>query len=71
MRPENLDDKNAHCRSHERTDFLIKCFDPGIVWDEHGIQSDVVISFSFVSSLPDFDATLDMISAIHTWLPTR
>lgn len=42
-RPENLDDKNAHCRSHERSDFIIQSFDPGIVWDEHGIRSDIVV----------------------------
>ena len=43
-KPENLDNKNAHHRSHERTDFLIKCFDPGIIWDEHGVRSDIVVS---------------------------
>ena len=35
--PGNLDKKNAHWRSHERSDFIINSFDPGIVWHEHGI----------------------------------
>ncbi|KAJ6472154.1 hypothetical protein C8R47DRAFT_1296895 [Mycena vitilis] len=29
-------------RSHEKTDFLITCFDPGTLWDQYGIRSDVV-----------------------------
>ena len=48
--PENLDDKNAHRRSHEQSDFIITSFDPGIVWSEHGIRSDVVVRIS--ASLP-------------------
>ena len=50
-KPDNLDNKDAHRRSHERTDFLIKCFDPGIIWDEHGIRSDVVVSMFFFPPL--------------------
>jgi hypothetical protein len=42
-KPSNLDDSNARLRTHEKTDFIIKCFDPGIVWREHGIRSDVVV----------------------------
>ncbi|KAJ6548422.1 hypothetical protein B0H19DRAFT_1211517 [Mycena capillaripes] len=41
-KPTNLDDPNAQHRSHEKTDFLITCFDPGTLWDEYGIRSDVV-----------------------------
>jgi hypothetical protein len=33
----------ARRRGHERTDFIIKCFDPGIAWDNYGIRSDVVV----------------------------
>ncbi|KAJ7026200.1 hypothetical protein C8F04DRAFT_1298099 [Mycena alexandri] len=40
--PHNLDDPNARRRSHEKTDFLITCFDPGTLWDDFGIRSDVV-----------------------------
>ncbi|KII88928.1 hypothetical protein PLICRDRAFT_698078 [Plicaturopsis crispa FD-325 SS-3] len=41
-RPENLDTDNARRRSHEKTDFLITCFDPGILWFEYGVRTDVV-----------------------------
>ncbi|TFK32680.1 hypothetical protein BDQ12DRAFT_701098 [Crucibulum laeve] len=40
--PENLDGPGSHCCSHEKTDFLIKQFDTGVLWDEFGIQNDVV-----------------------------
>ena len=43
-RPENLDNKAAHRQSHERSDFIISQFDPGIVWLQHGIWSDVIVS---------------------------
>jgi hypothetical protein len=41
--PENLDVPDAHHRSHEKTDFLINCFHPDVVWSQFGIQSDVVV----------------------------
>ncbi|KAF8889756.1 hypothetical protein CPB84DRAFT_1816420 [Gymnopilus junonius] len=41
-KPDNLDDPSSHRRSHEKTDYLIKNFDPGILWDEFGIRSDIV-----------------------------
>ncbi|KDR66445.1 hypothetical protein GALMADRAFT_147875 [Galerina marginata CBS 339.88] len=43
-KPDNLDDNlnETRRRKHERTDFIIKCFDPGIVWENYGIRSDVV-----------------------------
>lgn len=44
--PENLDDSSARLRSHERTDFIIKCFDPGTIWDDFGIRYDVVVCFA-------------------------
>ncbi|KAF8870790.1 hypothetical protein CPB84DRAFT_1692758 [Gymnopilus junonius] len=33
-KPDNLDDPSSHRRSHEKTDYLIKNFDPGILWDD-------------------------------------
>ncbi|KAJ7572018.1 hypothetical protein C8J56DRAFT_809850 [Mycena floridula] len=40
--PNNLDDPEELPRSHEKTDFLINSFDPGILWDDYGIRHDVV-----------------------------
>ncbi|KAJ3871695.1 hypothetical protein F5051DRAFT_340527 [Lentinula edodes] len=51
-RPEDLDAMNARPRTRTKTDFLITCFDPGIVWDEFGVQSDVV---PFTSYFPRAD----------------
>ncbi|KAF9548973.1 hypothetical protein CPC08DRAFT_715543 [Agrocybe pediades] len=55
--PANLDDKNSHRRTHEKTDYLISNFDPGILWTDYGIRSDVV---PFTHSFPRAD--------IHTLL---
>ncbi|KAG9223441.1 hypothetical protein PLEOSDRAFT_154734 [Pleurotus ostreatus PC15] len=41
-RPEDLDAPDAHRRTHEKTDLLIESFDPGILWDDWGIRSDIV-----------------------------
>ncbi|KAF8812067.1 hypothetical protein BYT27DRAFT_7221263 [Phlegmacium glaucopus] len=43
-KPDNLYDNlnETRRRKHERTDFIIKCFDPGTVWENYGIRSDVV-----------------------------
>ncbi|KAJ7106760.1 hypothetical protein C8R44DRAFT_545237, partial [Mycena epipterygia] len=41
-KPDNLDTRDARRRTHEKTDFLITCFDPGTLWDDFGIRSDVV-----------------------------
>ncbi|KAI9507792.1 hypothetical protein F5148DRAFT_1276064 [Russula earlei] len=47
-RPENLDNPGSHCRSHAKTDFLINQWDPGILWDQFGIRSDIVpFTYSF------------------------
>jgi Plavaka transposase len=59
-KPSLLDDPGAHFCSHEKTDFLLKNFDPGILWDEFGIQDDVV-----VGSQPD-SMCLFMHSFPHT-----
>ncbi|KAF8903656.1 hypothetical protein CPB84DRAFT_1845636 [Gymnopilus junonius] len=40
--PDDLDKPGSHHRSHEKTDLLIKTFDPGILWDEFGIRNDIV-----------------------------
>lgn len=40
----SLDAPGAHRRCHEKTDFLLSNFDPGILWDEYGIRDDVVVS---------------------------
>ncbi|PPQ76696.1 hypothetical protein CVT24_010903 [Panaeolus cyanescens] len=55
--PNNLDDPTAHLRSHERTDFMINSFDPGILWEKHGIRDDVV-PFTHSFPLADIHATL-------------
>ena len=33
--------------SHQRTEFFISIFDPGILWSDYGIWTDVVISLAF------------------------
>ncbi|KAJ6515253.1 hypothetical protein C8R45DRAFT_887963 [Mycena sanguinolenta] len=41
--PTNLDAPGTRrLRSHRKTDFLITCFDPGTLWDDFGIRSDIV-----------------------------
>ena len=43
--PDDLDGNisKTRRRRHERTDFIIKCFDPGVVWEKYGIRSDIVV----------------------------
>jgi len=41
--PNDLDAACSHQRTHEKTDYLIKNFDPGILWDEYGIRADIVV----------------------------
>lgn len=50
-RPENLDNPTgkSHRRSHAKTDFLINQWDPGILWDQFGIRSDIVVYLYFES----------------------
>jgi hypothetical protein len=33
----------GHWQTHEKTDYLVKKFDPRIVWDTFGIYEDVVV----------------------------
>ncbi|KAF9488379.1 hypothetical protein BDN71DRAFT_1485108 [Pleurotus eryngii] len=40
--PDNLDNPNAGLRDHETTQFLIRNFDPGVVWNNFGVCVDVV-----------------------------
>ncbi|KAL1673537.1 hypothetical protein EV122DRAFT_255108 [Schizophyllum commune] len=40
--PDHLDDGGARRRTHEKTDFLIDVFDPGILWSDFGVRDDVV-----------------------------
>ncbi|KAG6835316.1 hypothetical protein H0H93_002760 [Arthromyces matolae] len=51
-RPDFLDDPNARQRSHEKTEFLMSCFDPGILWSDYGIRCDVR---PFTSTFPRAD----------------
>jgi hypothetical protein len=41
--PDDLDAPGSHRRTHEKTDYLIKNFDSGILWDEYGIRNDIVV----------------------------
>ena len=60
--PENLDNPNANLRSQERMEFLLKTFDPGMIWDNYGVCDDVMVSvLSFF--LPSCSETL---AAIYT-----
>ncbi|KAK6988610.1 hypothetical protein R3P38DRAFT_3409362 [Favolaschia claudopus] len=41
-KPDNLDAPGARRRKDAKTAFLVTCFDPGTLWDEFGIRSDVI-----------------------------
>ncbi|KAF8210576.1 hypothetical protein K438DRAFT_2011932 [Mycena galopus ATCC 62051] len=41
-RPDNLDAPGARRRKDTKTAFLVTCFDPGTLWDDFGIRSDVI-----------------------------
>ena len=49
--PDNLDGPGSCRHSHEKMDFFIKNFDPGILWDEYGIRNDIVVCLSLFSML--------------------
>ncbi|KAJ7771418.1 hypothetical protein DFH07DRAFT_866418 [Mycena maculata] len=42
--PDHLDAEGSRLRTKTKTDALIMCFDPGIIWDDYGIRSDIVVS---------------------------
>jgi hypothetical protein len=48
--PDFLDEPSAHRRTHEKTDLLINSFDPGVLWDDYGTRSDMMVSLSFEKS---------------------
>ncbi|KAJ7500565.1 hypothetical protein B0H11DRAFT_2155527 [Mycena galericulata] len=41
-KPSNLDAPGARRRKDTKTAFLVTCFDPGTLWDDFGIRSDVI-----------------------------
>ncbi|TFK24547.1 hypothetical protein FA15DRAFT_704530 [Coprinopsis marcescibilis] len=41
-KPDDLDNPDARQRTHKKTDILIECFDPGILWKSFGVRADVV-----------------------------
>ena len=43
MHPNNLDAEGARQRSHQKTEFLIICFNTGALWDDFRLRSDVVV----------------------------
>lgn len=63
-KPNFLDDPSTHCWTHEKTEFLIKSFNPGILWDDYGIWSDMVVSWLFWNTLSNSNCVV----AIHTWI---
>ncbi|KAJ7025471.1 hypothetical protein C8F04DRAFT_967745, partial [Mycena alexandri] len=42
VHPNNLDVDGARLRTRTKTEALIMCFDPCILWDEYSVRSDVV-----------------------------
>jgi hypothetical protein len=59
--PNDLDASGSHRRTHEKTDYLINNFNPGILWDEYGIRADIVVCkiyFSWQHLHSDHDAGL-------------
>ncbi|KAJ6517770.1 hypothetical protein DFH09DRAFT_1251301 [Mycena vulgaris] len=50
--PDHLDAAGARLRTQIKTEALIRCFDPGILWDEYGVRCDVV---PFTAGFPRAD----------------
>ncbi|KAJ7189883.1 hypothetical protein GGX14DRAFT_382755, partial [Mycena pura] len=44
-RPDRLDEDGARLRTRKKTEFLITCFDPGILWDDYGVREDIVVYY--------------------------
>ncbi|KAI0038131.1 hypothetical protein FA95DRAFT_1665594 [Auriscalpium vulgare] len=53
--PDNLDSDRARRRTRAKTEFLISAFDPGILWDDYGIRSDVAAFQPFTNDFPRAD----------------
>jgi hypothetical protein len=64
-RPDDLDAGNARLRNHEKTDFLIGTWDPGILWTDFGVRADIVVRLEFWFSVSRFSTTF---AAVHTWI---
>ncbi|KAJ7602026.1 hypothetical protein B0H17DRAFT_1342371 [Mycena rosella] len=50
--PDDLDAEGARLRTRTKTDALIMCFDPGILWDDYGVRADIV---PFTNDFPRAD----------------
>ncbi|KAI9436783.1 hypothetical protein BJY52DRAFT_1130347 [Lactarius psammicola] len=50
--PANLDGPESHRRSHEKTNLLVKTFDPSVLWDDFGLRHNIV---PFTCSFPCAD----------------
>ncbi|KAI9429150.1 hypothetical protein BJY52DRAFT_1353967 [Lactarius psammicola] len=48
----NLDGPESHRRSHEKTNLLVKTFDPSVLWDDFGLRHNIV---PFTCSFPRAD----------------
>ncbi|KAJ7241483.1 hypothetical protein B0H12DRAFT_1236970 [Mycena haematopus] len=51
-RPDDLDVEGARLRTRTKTETLIMCFDPGILWDDYGVRADIV---PFTNEFPRAD----------------
>jgi hypothetical protein len=49
-RPQDLDDLHARRRTRKKTDTLIQVYDASILWAEHGIRDDIVVSNTVIGS---------------------
>jgi len=63
--PTNLDQPGSHRRTHEKTDFLLQNFDPGILWDNFGIRADIVVHLP-LQALPIFHFPSEAILISHS-----
>ena len=41
--PTDLDGPASHQRTHEKTDYFIRSFQPGKLWDDVGIRHDISV----------------------------
>lgn len=65
--PKNLDADGANPRWQGKTNFLINTWDPGILWSDFGVRSDVLVLFFFVSTT--HCPHIHPLEAIHSRLP--
>lgn len=63
--PNDLDAGGARLRNHEKTDFLIGIWDPGILWNDFVVRADIVVRLKLQISVSRFSTTF---AAIHTWI---